>query len=342
MTDLFLALVRSGLHERPLASEELQLARAATAADWAAILTAARQQTVLGQLYQAIFLLPPDVKPPEAIVTALMSDALRAVRHSYAVYATTEHLVERLQAAGLSPVIMKGVIVAAFYKHPEFRAAGDIDLYLPVGESDKAHALLEDRKKSPDGSLTGRFEGTDIDLHDHYFDLHCAAEKLPTIGTPEATLLMLSSHILKHAIGSGVGLRQLCDMAMAVQALGRQCDPTAVRELFRRTGTLRWNRLLFSFLTDYLEITDPVFMSEHISPAPLLKIVLEGGNFGHYAVARTEALISSTRGRKLNTLRRFLHHFPFSLRFAPRETIATIWVLICGNLQRNCHISPQD
>lgn len=338
MTELFLALVRSGLHERPLAVEALQQARAATAAEWAAMLTTARQQTVLGQLYQALFLLPSDVKPPESVVTALMSDALRAIRHSYSVHAATEHLVGRLREAGLSPVVMKGVTVAAFYKHPEFRASGDIDLYLPASELNSAYALLDDRSISPDGSRTGRYEGIDVDLHDRYFDLHCATRKLPTIGSPEATLLMLSSHILKHTIGPGVGLRQFCDMAMALQALEGSFEPSRLRELFSRTGTLRWNRLLFSFLADKLDIPDSVFAGEHVSPAPLLKIVQEGGNFGHYAAARKEELAAGNLSRKRNTLRRYIRRLPFSLRIAPHETTATILSLIYGNL----HLGPKN
>lgn len=338
--DLFLSLVRSGLYERPLAADELSLARAATEADWKVVLEAGTQQTVLGQLYQAIFLLPPDVKPPEAVVTELMSRALRAVKRSFAVKAASDAFTARLQAAGLSPIVMKGTTVAAFYPHPEFRAAGDIDIYLPTDEIDRALALLDAPSRSPDGSRVGHFSGIEVDLHERYFDLHCTAERLPEIGTPEATLLMLSAHILKHAIGAGVGLRQLCDMAMAMQGLAGSFDPVTLRKIFRRTGTLRWNRLLFSFLSEHLSMPDPVFAAEHVSPAPLLKIVLEGGNFGHYAAARGEALqvgasgdAASKRRRKRDTLHRFLRRLPFSLRYAPRETFATIWGLVRGNLR---------
>lgn len=340
-TDLFLALVRSGLYERPLAAGELALARAATGAEWAEMVKVATEQTVLGQLYQAIFLLPSDVKPPEVVVTELMSRALRGVRSSYAVKAACESFTARLKEAGLSPVVMKGVTVAAYYPHPEFRAAGDIDIYLPAGEMERAAALLDDSSVSPDGSRTGHFSGIDVDLHERYFDLHLPASRLPEICTPEATLLMLSSHILKHAIGPGVGLRQFCDMAMACRALEGSFDPSHLREIFRRTGTLRWSRLLFSFLSDHLDLSDPVFEFEHVSSAPLLRIVLEGGNFGHYAAARAEAIAAgatgnpaATRHRKRNTLRRFLRRLPFSLRYAPRETFATIWGLIRGNLHK--------
>ena len=155
---------------------------------------------------------------------------------------------------------------------------------------------------------------------------------------------MLSAHILKHAIGAGVGIRQCCDLTMALQALRGQYDPAALRDLFRRTSTLRWNRLLFSFLADHLGLADDSgfpFADERVSSEPLLRIVLEGGNFGHYAEARNSAIKAgaggdpvATRRRKRNTLGRFLHRLPFSLRYAPRETLATMLSLARGNLFR--------
>lgn len=332
-TVLFLNLVRSGLYERPLPADALSMARKATPEEWQAILDSARRQVVLGLLYQALFLLPPEVRPPERFVTELMSDTLRAVRRYYEIASVTESLTNRLISAGLSPVVMKGTSVASYYLHPEFRICGDIDLYLPPHEINRAHAMLEERRTSPDGSLLGRMKGIDIDLHDRYFDLHCADRKLPAVGTPEATLLMLSAHILKHAIGPGIGLRQLCDMAMAWQALGSHVDIPALKQIFQRTGTLRWNQLLFSFLAEKLEVSDHPFIGEQVSPKPLEKIILEGGNFGHYASSRGTELSAGSRQRKLNTLKRFLRRLPFSLHYAPKETLATMGSLLRGNLR---------
>lgn len=331
--DIFLALVRSGLYERPLSAESLSLARNTRPEEWLALLDAARRQAVLGMLYQALFLLPSEIKPPERFVTELMSDTIRGVRRYYEVSSVTESLKNRLISAGLSPIVMKGTSVASFYLHPEFRICGDIDLYLPPDEIHRAQAMLEERRTSPDGSLLGSVKGIDIDLHDRYFDLHCTERKLPAIGTPEATLLMLSAHILKHAIGPGVGLRQLCDMAMAWKALGEKIDRKSLIRLFRQTGTYRWNQLLFSFLEKELDITDNPFEEKSVSPTPLLKIVNEGGNFGHYASSRNNALQADTRKRKRNTLKRFIQRLPFSLRYAPRETFATMWTLLRGNLK---------
>ncbi|MBR4351653.1 MAG: nucleotidyltransferase family protein [Bacteroidales bacterium] len=332
-TALFLALVRSGLYERPLAADALSSASKTTSEEWQAILDVARRQAVLGLLYQALFQLPPEIKPPERFVTELMSDTLRTVRRNYEISSVTDSLTNRLQSAGLSPIVMKGTSVASFYLHPEFRICGDIDLYLPPDEIHRAHAMLEERSTSPDGSLLGRMKGIDIDLHDRYFDLHCAAHKLPAIGTSEATLLMLSAHILKHAIGPGVGLRQLCDMAMAWKVLGSNIDIPALKQVFHRTGTWRWNQLLFSYLAEKLEVSGHPFIGEQVSPKPLEKIILEGGNFGHYASSRGTALSANSRQRKLNTLKRFLRRLPFSLHYAPKETLATMGSLLRGNLR---------
>ncbi|MBR6868989.1 MAG: nucleotidyltransferase family protein [Bacteroidales bacterium] len=332
MNQVFFALLRSGLWERPLVASELAAAAALDETGWAAILKFAREQTVLGLLYRAVTHLPSDFKLPDGYVLDLMAFAGGLVRENQTKTAVTEQLFDECAAAGLHPVVMKGQSVAAYYAHPELRTSGDIDLYFPPEEYQQALTILGG-EIAPDGTRHIRRSGIDIDIHERYFDLHCSDSKLPAVGTPEATILLLSCHILKHAIGPGVGLRQCCDLAVAWHALAPFIDAAYMRELFRRTGTYRWNRLLFSFLADHLDLPNTLFPEERVSSEPLLRIILEGGNFGHHAKARTDALQASDRRRKRNTLTRFLHRLPFSLRYAPRETIATIFSLLRGNLK---------
>lgn len=337
MNAVFFALLRSGLWERPLTDSELSAAAALNEVSWASIASLAREQTVSGLLYRALTHLPADFRLPDGYVFDLMVITGGLARDNHAVAVVTGQILETCAAAGLHPTVMKGQTVAAYYAHPELRTAGDIDLYFSAEEYPVALALLGG-EAAPDGSRHIRRDGIDIDIHDRYFDLHCPEDRLPEIGTPEATILQLSSHILKHAIGAGVGLRQCCDLAAAWHRLAPSIDPKEIRTLFRRTGTLRWNRLLFSFLNVFLGLSGP-FPEEAVSPEPLLRIILEGGNFGHHAEARAEALRASasgnpaaTRRRKRNTLFRFFRRLPFSLRYAPRETFATVWTLVRGNL----------
>lgn len=328
----FFALLRSGFYERTLSGEDLTLVRALSASDWIGIARLAWQQAVPGLIYQAITLLPQNVSVPGDVVLNLMARAQEIVHRNRIKAGVTERLMERFAEQELTPLVMKGATVAAYYLRPELRESGDIDFYFPPKQLEKAAACLTEPHLDPEGSIHSKEEGVDIDLHDCYFDLHCPSRVLPKPGSPEASLLMLSAHILKHAIGTGVGIRQCCDVAAAYRSLHDSINTAELKALFRRTGTLRWNRLLFSFLSEWLALDEQIFVGEHVSSAPLLQIILEGGNFGHYASSRQVALSASDSQRKFDTFHRFLRRLPFSLRYAPRETFARIFSLLRGNL----------
>lgn len=331
----FFALLRSGFYERILSGEDLALVRALSASDWLVMARLARQQAVPGLIYQAITLLPQNVSVPGDAVLSLMARAQEIAHRNRIKAGVTERLMERFAEQELTPLVMKGASVAAYYLRPELRESGDIDFYFPPKQLEKAAACLTEPHLDPEGSIHSKEEGVDIDLHDRYFDLHCRSHILPEPGTPEATLLMLSAHIMKHAIGTGVGIRQCCDMAAAYLALKDKVDPAVLKKIFKQTGTLRWNQLLFSFLAEWLGLDEQIFAGERVSSAPLLQIILEGGNFGHYASSRQVALSASDSQRKFDTFRRFLRRLPFSIRYAPRETFFRIGELIRGNLSRH-------
>ena len=333
LTVSFFALLRSGLYEQPISEKERIVVGALDEASWSSLFLLARQQTVVGLIYRGVTHLPADFNLPGDTVLDLMAFAGGIERENRRKAGIVARLMDEYDSIGLHPVLMKGATVAAFYPHPELRSSGDIDLYFPPEEFKKA-CSAPGCERTSDRSVHLLRDGVDIDLHDRYFDLHCASDKLPAIGSPEATVLMLSAHILKHAIGAGVGIRQCCDLTMAWQACKDKVSEEAWRDLFQRTGTLRWNRLLFSFLEDYLGLTDSPLKDKQVSSAPLRDIILEGGNFGHFAANRADALKAGEKLRKRNTFFRFLHHLPFSLRYARRETLATILTLIHGNLRR--------
>lgn len=88
--------------------------------------------------------------------------------------------------------------------------------------------------RMPDGSQTYEWHGIDVEHHSAIIDLRSPAairlsgeldetrEFVPTdiadglrVPSPALNALMLNSHILKHALGRGIGLRQMCDLAMA-------------------------------------------------------------------------------------------------------------------------------
>lgn len=297
-----------------------------TAEDWRQLLELSRSQTVTGLVYAAISSLPEAGSMPEQVSTRFMMEAEAIARFSKKVDGSASELLQSLSEAGFSPVLMKGPDAARFYPVPELRTGGDIDLMLPRGETRPAAQWFRDRglnvSFSPDGSFTSTFSGIQIDVHQHYFDLHCKPELLPEIPSAEATLLMLSAHILKHAMGLGVGMRQICDMAMALRGLQGRYDSGRFLTYLSRTGTLRWTSLLCSFINSRLGIGSGLF-PDNCSQAEISRlegIIFGGGNFGHHDASRKRIITgASAARRKADTFARMLRRAPFALKYAPRE-----------------------
>ena len=328
-TDIFFALLRAGLWERGL-----RLDAAPSPEDWQAILQTARQQAVLGLVYRGMTHLPEDQMPASDIRLQLLSEVDRIERRNARMAEAERELLGRFRGAGLHPLVQKGSEAGKYYACPQLRASGDIDLYFPPDEFAKAVSLPPEVRKAPDGAGVFRFHDVIVELHPRYFDLHLPEMKLPEVPSVYAELLMLSAHILKHAIGAGVGCKQLCDMAVALDRTEGKYDKEQFRSILEAAGMLRWQRILCSLLVSGLGLDAgrclPGF--KPCNPAPLRRIVLGGGAFGLFDPARKKAVHSGKAVRKMQSAGTFLRRLPFSLRVAPRETFATIGELVKGNL----------
>ena len=325
------SLVGSGLSGRPA---DKSLLSGLSVKDWEELYALAKQHTVTGLLYGGLQLLPEGITIPEDILMRLISRIGKVSNHGKSMRNLTVALTDYFSGKGLHPVVMKGVETAAYYPEPNLRLYGDVDLYFSPEEFDRAAEVAAKRfgplRRDPDDSLHFKIDNIDIDLHRDYFGLHVKAGLLPAVPSPEAILLMHSAHILHHTIASGIGLRQICDLAASYKALDGSYDPSNLEQIFDRTGLLKWNRLLSSFIHKYLGISAP--LAADSSTTALERIIFSGGNFGHYSPNRQKALQASAFRRKLNTAGQFLHRLPFSLRYSPRETFSTITVLTKGNL----------
>lgn len=326
--DTFFSLLRSGLWE--------QKDRALTETpDWDAVLSLAKEQTVTGIICRGTSYLPETLMPPSLKRIALMVDTNRIAQRSEKVEATADKLVGMFKDAGLNPIILKGPEAARHYPAPSYRASGDIDIFFDSKDYSSALSLIASKgaktKRESDGSDVYVWDDVTVEHHPRYFDVHVKAESLPPVPSPEAELLMLSSHILKHTIGVGVGLRQVCDIAEAYVALDREYDHAHLAAVFRGAGLGRWNNILCSLLVGKIGVSPSVLPAfDTVSYRKLLSIILIGGNFGQRKGNRKSGKRSS--GGKFRTAIAFLLRLPFSLRIAPKETMQVIIELTSGNL----------
>ena len=354
-----LTLLQAGLWER----EVDDLAGFPLSADeWAALFRLARQQTVTGIVFRGLQALPDELLPPPSLLIRWTAAVDAVERRNRQMNRALGSLYAELRSRGLDPVLQKGQGIAALYASPLLRECGDIDLcFADSRTSDRAAAYMSRLgatvRRMPDGSLFYRWQGLEVEHHVRLFDLHnpflqreagrLIREKggvrtilsdetgtSVTVPAPFLNLLLLDLHILKHALGRGIGLRQLCDMARACCRLHADVDSAEMETCCLRWGLGRWNPLLHSFLVDCLGLPVGMLPYAKLAPSadPLLGIIWRGGNFGLYREGGPTDGQSLWR-RKMETARSFGENLHFALRYAPKEAFWIFTGLMRGQFR---------
>ena len=355
-TQALLALLRAALWETP--PDEALFPLSADA--WQRVFRLAEEQTVTAVAYRALARLPEAMLPPEALIIRWVATTDRIVRHNRTMDAVLRRLCSAFWAEGLRPILLKGQASAECYPQPLLRQAGDIDLYFPQnGDAQRAEAWVRRQgvhvEREPDGSIYYMWGGVKVEHHPRLLDLYnprlqpllqdaevsegfvvrpIGDDAFPVeIPAPALEMLMLSSHILKHAMGHGIGLRQLCDVACLCRSIPSASYGEAFHRLCRETGLERWQRLLHGCLRDdfRLSAAELPYADASASSQALMRIVLRGGNFGQYASARSQAAVAPWH-RKCRTAAAFVRHLGFSLRYAPSEAFWMVAQLLRGQV----------
>lgn len=358
-TAVLFILLRSGLWEKE--PEDLSLFPL-SGGSWRKVFDMARQQTVTGTVYEGLCRLPDRLLPPEGLLMQWTVAADIIEQRNRRTDAVLDELCGLFRNGGLHPVLLKGQGVAQFYGKPLLRECGDIDLYFPDKREQKmAVRLIESYgislKKEFNGSIYYIWKGIEVEHHPYLFDLYnpllqknlniletsygytelllsCESKSFITVPSPTLNMLLLSTHIMKHAFGWGIGLRQLCDMARACHCLQPKVASERIRDISRKAGITSWNRLLHSFLVEYLQL--PVaslpYWDGMLPSRPLLDRILEGGNFGWYKAGRSKAS-QSWMQRKSHTLHVLFDNACFSCNYAPKEAFWMFWELLKKQLK---------
>ena len=349
------ALLRAGLWSR--ADEAMASVSPLSGQEWERVYDIACQQTVAGIAFRGLEWLPEGTEPPMGLMAKWMARVDRIERSNEAMNAAVARLYGHFSAHGVEAVLQKGQGIAMMYPEPLVRESGDIDLYFPGhdGVSDPLEGITGTvRERHPDGSWVYRFDGIIIEHHGQLVDIqrprcrryadNLIAEKgyekvvlgngaEVTVPAPEVNLLLLSSHILKHAMGVGIGLRQICDFAVARRHYEGRVNEEEMREIWRLTGLEKWQGVLEGFVGTFLEERSFADAQDDMKKTDvLLDIVLKGGNFGVYSKDRAEA--SRARwSRKCHTFRSFVNNMDFALRYAPGEWVLTTLQLLKGQVR---------
>lgn len=97
-------------------------------------------------------------------------------------------------------------------------------------------------------------------------------------------LVMQLSHIYRHFVDSGIGLRQVCDYYLLLKSATDE-DRKAVSAVLKSFGLRHAAEALMWVLADVFHLAEPLMLCPPSSTCGelMLREVMRGGDFGHYA-----------------------------------------------------------
>lgn len=265
---IILELIKHALwNEKALISNE----------DWSSIEQTANQQGVLSMLYLGAKD-NADLFPVE-VLKAWRADLLSCIMRNQEVNAVQQQVTGWMQEQGIRAAILKGVSCSMYYPMPETRALGDIDLLideenmLAVGEYLKTIGF-EKAKSNHTFHVGYHKEGIALELHygiskfpdstggreaqkfvNEFLDdarmVELNGMKFPALSESHQALMLLT-HMERHLVLEGIGLRQLCDWAVFVNGSAKEHWQEKTLEMLDKCGLLTFAKVVTKTCVDYL------------------------------------------------------------------------------------------
>ncbi len=305
--------------------------------DWPAVFTLANQQKLLPILFEAARKAPAAVENA-ALFAAVKQQVIAQVLHQTMRASEFAALYQKLRAAGLHPVVVKGQLCSRLYPLRDHRISADDDILIPDGEFFACHEQLlanglttdtpmDELASADEVSYTKGGSSLYIELHRHLFDssedvhdeLNHFFASLKPVETdsflampPHEHLLYLILHAYKHFVRSGIGLRQFCDIGLWARAYHSEIDWPRLHEQCESVHAATFAAAAFHIAGDYLgiEFDLPAPWDGSIDVEPLLHDTLCGGVYGsndltrlHSSTVTLNAVKASRTGEKSSVLR---------------------------------------
>ena len=291
---------------------------------WHALFSLADAHRTLPMVYQAVFRSEAGKRADPAVFAPykrrVMHDVIVQTQRTQAFFA----LYDDLCAAGLTPIVVKGIVCRELYPNPDQRMSADEDLLLRRDQLRLCHRKLieaglmteldeEAQEREYETSFFSERQPLHIEVHSSLFppesdaygnmaalfdSVFDRAEVRPVAGHALRTLshtdhlLFLLCHAFKHFLHSGFGLRQVSDIALYANAYGEAVDWARVQQACREIRAERFAAALFAIAENYLTF-DPdrahypaSWRALAVDPEPLLNDLLGSGVYGSSSMSR--------------------------------------------------------
>lgn len=306
----FIALLRAGIWE-----QEARLSQFGNI-DYLTIYKLAEEQSVKG-LVAAGLEHVGDTKVPKEEALQFAGEVMQLEQRNTAMNKYIGVIVDKLRAADIYTLLVKGQGIAQCYERPLWRACGDIDLFLSEDNYKKAADLLIPIATSVDeeddynqhlsmtiahwvvelhGTLRSRLWRRldkaldDVQrtvLYDGKVRSWMNGSTRVFLPNADEDVVFVFSHILQHFYKEGIGLRQICDWCRLLWVYRENIDIKLLERRLKKAGVMsEW--VVFSALAvDYLGMpieAMPFYSESHKwfrKAQKIMSFILEIGNFGH-------------------------------------------------------------
>ena len=323
---------------------------------WEEILGLAQAHAVLPLLYP---LVEQGYPMPESVRCRLEHESRRTVQQSYHLMFLTHYVVNGLEEAGISSVVLKGVAAAGAYPVPELRKSGDVDvLLLEPEQRERAEGILQGmgfaRKPGENGNhhkVWRTDEGIDVELHvmmaepfdsekvncflrEHMDQIRWRTQVVHVMGLDFPVLekgdhaFQLILHMLQHFLRAGFGLKLLCDWVVLWNGEVSQREREEYLMGIRQTGLEGFSDMITSLCAEYLglhrERAKRILTGTFQGPLEVfMREILDAEEFGLNEESRMVVL----RGNGLMDYIREFHH-QMRLGYPGASRILLLWPVL--------------
>ncbi|MGM9550802.1 MAG: nucleotidyltransferase family protein [Clostridia bacterium] len=297
---------------------------------------------------------------PEKMQESFQIKMARTIHKAITLQSLSSHLTILLEKEGIRAITLKGYAVSRFYPVPEYRKTSDIDLFFLNGEdAKKAGEILckNGFKLSKEWHANHHFvliseKNETVELHtawaDDFKDKHLnkylkaiqkeSSNHCQKISFNETNIYVYDTawqafyliiHMLTHFVGSGFGIRNLCDWVV----LWENCDDENTRKDFIKmaqdSGTEKFVKAVNSVCVKYLSLTKEKspFPCDELTEDSLtdefLRDILDAGEFGYSEKARMVGM----EGNSVVSYVREFHH-QMHINFPALGKVALFWPLL--------------
>lgn len=315
---LFLQALCASLQKRTVEWEE-----ELTTEQWHRLFALATAHRVLPMIYEAVIRSPSARKADQQMFLAVRRQSMQLVMLQAVKTDAFLKLLTELVSAGVTPLVVKGIVCRQLYPNPDYRISGDEDVLIPEmqfalchetmlaygmeladPEQDLntfetsygqklSHLHIELHKQlfQPESDVYGAFNRYFEGVHERALTLTVQGVTVPAMNHTDH-LFYLICHSFKHFLHSGFGIRQVCDICLYANAFGAQIDWERIRKQCEEIHTDVFAVALFRIGERYLNLqTDPEFYPAQwrmleVDETAMLEDILDSGVFGASSMSR--------------------------------------------------------